>query len=71
MRSETSHLLAALHDLDGDMLEIMLRLLTDELSADEQRRFGQVFVAAGKLLEQHADLVAEAGIESGSTAEGR
>lgn len=56
MRSETSNLLAVLHDLDLDMVEVMLGLLTDELSADEQRRFGGLFVAAGKLLEQHAEL---------------
>ncbi len=60
MRSETSNLLAALHDLDQDMVEIMLGLLTDDLSADEQRRFGQLFMAAGKLLEQHAELIEQA-----------
>ena len=56
MRSETSSLLATLHGLDGDMVEIMSGLLTDDLSPGEQRRFGQLFVAVGKLLEQHADL---------------
>ena len=66
MRSETSDLLAVLHDLDGDMVEIMLGLLTDKLSSGEQRRFGQLFVAAGRLLEQHADLIQEGGSGSGS-----
>jgi hypothetical protein len=56
VRSETSTLLAALHDLDGDLVEIMLGLLTDELSAEKQRQFGRLFVAAGKLLEEHAEL---------------
>lgn len=63
MRNETNNLLSALNALDGDMAELMLGLLTDELPPDEQRRFGRLFVAAGKLLEQHADATAAAGKE--------
>ncbi len=55
MRHETSFLLAALRELDEGMVELMLGLLIDELPAGEQRRFGQLFAAAGKLLEQHAE----------------
>lgn len=65
MRDETSTLLATLHDLDGELVEVMLGLLTDELSAEEQRRFGRLFVAAGKMLEQHAELVPERGSDAG------
>jgi hypothetical protein len=51
---ETGALLTALNNLDGVMVEVMLGLLQDTLSADEQVRFGRMFTDVGTLLEQRA-----------------
>jgi hypothetical protein len=52
---ETGALLTALNNLDGVMVEVMLGLLQDTLSADEQVRFGGMFSDVGRLLEQRAE----------------
>lgn len=54
MTEDTSSLLSALHAVDQIMPEIMLGLLADSPSADELTRFGDMFLAAGRLLRQHA-----------------
>ena len=52
MTEETNELLTALNELDGAMIEVMLGLLADTLSAEEQARFGSMFVKVGTLLQQ-------------------
>ena len=50
----TGALLTALNNLDQAMVEVMLGLLQDTLSAGEQVRFGQMFTDVGRLLERRA-----------------
>jgi hypothetical protein len=51
---ETGALLTALNNLDQAMVEVMLGLLADTLSADEQVVFGRMFTDVGRLLERRA-----------------
>ena len=52
---ETGALLTALNNLDGTMVEVMLGLLEDALSPDEQVRFARMFTDVGRLLERRAE----------------
>jgi len=54
MTEETSSLLTALNAVDHAMADIMVGLMADSLTADEQVRFGDLFLGAGRLLHQHA-----------------
>jgi hypothetical protein len=56
MTKETSDLLTALNNLDEVMVDVMLGLLEDTLAAEQQVRFGGMFVQVGTLLQQRADL---------------
>lgn len=58
---ETGSLLTALNNLDGAMVEVMLGLLEDTLSADEQVQFGRMFTDVGRLLERRAEGMRPAG----------
>jgi hypothetical protein len=54
MTNETSELLTALNNLDAAIVEVMLGLLADTLSTDEQVRFARMFEEVGTLLQQRA-----------------
>lgn len=56
MTEETSNLLTALDAVDHIILEAMLGLMLGSLTADEQLRFGDLFLGAGRLLHEHARL---------------
>src|SRR6266852_3954014 len=65
---ETGALLTALNNLDETMVEVMLGLLEDTLSADEQVRFGRMFTDVGTLLERRAEGEQQQAVPEGRVA---
>jgi len=67
VREETSALLTALNKLDEAMTTVLLGLLENTLPASKQVAFGDLLIAAGELLQEHARAEQPAGIDDDSS----
>jgi hypothetical protein len=64
---ETRELLAALHKLNGVLPNVLLGIWGESLPPDKQVEFGDLLIAAGELLQEHARNVRATVVDSDGT----